>query len=147
MKKRILLSAAALLCLALLAGCRLISRLNVNFDGEDFSKAQKIVVTSAAGDEKAVLTEEADIDAFVKAVNVEGWHLAEQPENPTPAGAFTLWQTETVTALMDRREAKETEICTFRIYQEDYITIEIGGIDLHFSVPRETGEYLRELAK
>lgn len=147
MKKCVLLPLAALLCLAVLAGCRTMvpGQIN-NFSGEDLSKAQKIVIYDAAGTEKAVLEEQADIDAFADAMNIDGWRFAEAPEDLPEAGAFTLWQTETVTALMGEREAKVNEICTFRIYEDgNCLTIETGLVDLHFSIPVETAEYLRGL--
>lgn len=146
MKKRILLPIAALLCLALLAGCRTMVP-GEHFDaGHDLSKAQKIVVQDAAGNEKTVLSEEADIEAFVDAVNVSGWKLAELPEGLTEAGSFTLWQRETITALVGEGEVKENEICTFRIYADgDYLTIETGLVDIPFSIPEGTADYLREL--
>lgn len=147
MKKRILLPIAALLCLALLAGCKYLTRTDFDFDTDSISKAQKIVVRDAAGNEKAVLSEEAELDAFVEAVNVGGWKfIKEVPEGLTEAGNFTLWQRETVTALIGEKEAKENEICTFRIYEGgDYLTIEAWVMDMTFSIPRETAEYLRGL--
>lgn len=147
MKKRVLLPLAALLCLAVLAGCRTIvpGQIN-NFSGEDFSKAQKIVVHDAAGNEKAVLEEQADIDAFADAINIDGWRFEEPPEDLTEAGSFTLWQTETVTALMGERGAEVNEVCTCRIYQNgNYLTIETGLIDLPFRIPQESANYLRTL--
>lgn len=145
MQKRILLSIAALLCLVLLAGCQTL--VNRDFDADTLSKAQKIVVTDAAGNEKAVLTEKADIDAFVDAVNAGGWKLVELPEGLTRAGGFTLWQEETITALIGGKEAKVNEICTFRIYEDgDYLTIETGLMDFPFSIPESAAAYLRGLA-
>jgi len=147
MKKRILLPLAALLCLVLLAGCQSLTKVDVTFDADGFSKTQKIVVSDAAGNEKAVLTDEAGIDAFADALNAGGWKFAELPKGLTGAGSFTLWQTETVTALIGEKEAKINEICTFRIYQDgDYLTIETGLMDIPFSIPRETADYLRSLA-
>jgi len=146
MKKRILLPLAALLCLALLAGCQSLTKVDVTFDADGFSKTQKIVVSDAAGNEKAVLTDNADIDTFADAMNVDGWKFAELPEGLTEAGSFTLWQTETVTALIGEKEAKINEICTLRIYQDgDYLTIETVLIDISFSIPRKTADYLRGL--
>lgn len=145
MKKRILLPIAALLCLVLLAGCQTL--VNKDFDADTLSKAQKIVVADAAGNEKAVLTEKADIDAFVDAVNVGGWKLVELPEGLTKAGGFTLWQAETVTALIGEKEAKVNEICTFRIYEDgDYLTIETALMDFPFSISESAAAYLRDLA-
>ena len=138
-----------LLCLLLLAGCKAVSA-GVNFNpGGEFSKAQKIVVLDAAGTEKAVLESEEEIDGFVQAMNVEGWSLAtELPEDLEKAGSFTLWQTETVTALLGEKEAEVKEICTFIVYQDgDYLTIDTGfaSITISFSVPEETSAYLRNL--
>lgn len=146
MKKRISLPVAALLCLALLAGCRtLVPGLTSSFSGEDFSKAQRIVVSDAEGTEKAVLTEEDEINAFVEAVNVSGWHFSELPEELTKAGGFTLWQKETITALFGG-ETRENKICTFRIYADgDYLTIETWVMDVSFAIPQETADYLRGL--
>ena len=147
MSKRTLIIGAALLFLAMLLGCRTVVP-GENFDaGHELSKAQKIVIQDAAGNEKAVLTEKKELDAFVEAVNVSGWKFVEEaPEGLTEAGSFTLWQRETVTALIGEKEAKENEICTFRIYEDgDYLTIEAWVIDMTFSIPRETADYLRGL--
>lgn len=147
MKKRILLPIAVLLCLLALAGCKTIVP-GEDFDvGHDLSKAQKIVIHDAAGDEKAVLSTESEIDAFVEAMNVGGWKFIEEvPEGLTESGSFTLWQWETVTALIGESEAKENEICTFHIYEDgDYLTVEAWVIDMTFSIPGETADYLRGL--
>ncbi len=40
MKKRILVSLAALACLAMLGGCKFLSRTNIDFDADSISKAQ-----------------------------------------------------------------------------------------------------------
>lgn len=143
MKKYVLLLTAALLSFALLAGCVKVQE-NISF-----SKAQKIVVYDAAGNEKTALTEQADIKAFVDAVSVKGWKFSQLPEGLTEAGSFVLWQEETVTALFGGREPKVNEICTFRVYEGgdgEYLTIETGVMDFHLSVPNETGDYLRGLA-
>ena len=146
MKRRILFPLAALLAAALLSGCSFLTRTNIDFDADSISKAQKIIVADAAGNEKAALTEEADIDAFVEAVNVEGWRFQELPEGLTQAGSFALWQEETATALTGEGERKENQICTFRIYEGgDYLTIETALIDIPFSIPKETADYLRSL--
>ena len=146
MSKRFLIVGAALLFLAMLAGCKTIGKTEYAFDADTLSKAQKIVVTDSAGNEKAVLTEKDDIDAFVDAVNVGRWKFQELPEGLTEAGGFTLWQIETLTALIGQSEAKVNEICTFRIYENgDYLTIETGLMDFSFSIPQETADYLRSL--
>lgn len=133
---------AALLCLLALAGCMA----GAGFDAGEISKAQRIVVADAGGTERAVLTEEADIDAFVEAMDVDHWRMAELPENLTRSGSFTLWQTETVTVLVGGEEPKALEICTFQCYEDgSYLTAETGlaGISLSFSIPRKAAEYLR----
>ena len=149
MSKRFLMVGAALLFLAMLAGCKIIDKTEYAFDADTLSKAQKIVVTDAAGNEKAVLTEKEEIDAFVDAVNVANtgrWKFQELPEGLTEAGGFTLYQIETLTALIGQNEAKVNEICTFRIYEDgDYLTIGTVLMDFSFSVPHETAEYLRGL--
>lgn len=147
MKKRLLLPIAVLLCLAMLSGCKFLTRTDIDFDTDSISKAQKIVIHDAAGDEKAVLSTESEIDAFVEAMNVGGWKFIEDvPEGLTEVGSFTLWQRETVTALIGESEAKENEICTFHIYEDgDYLTVEAWVIDMTFSIPGETADYLRGL--
>lgn len=146
MRDRILLGAAALLCLLFLAGCRTVTTVKTEFDTDSISKAQKIVVRDAAGEEKSVLETEEEIDAFVESADVERWRLAERPEGLTEAGRFTLWQRETITALVGGGETKENEICTFRIYADgDYLTIGTGLIDVSFAIPQSTADYLRGL--
>lgn len=142
MKKHLRIPLAALLCLLVLSGCRV----TTGFNAEAFSKAQKIVVTDAGGTERAVLTEEADIDAFVEAMDVTGWRMAEKPEGLTPSGAFTLWQTETVTVLLGEMEPEVLEICTFQCYEDgDYLTVDTGlaDISLTLSIPQGAAAYLR----
>lgn len=147
MRERTLLGGVILLCLLFLAGCRMVPQANINFDANSFTKAQKIVVHDAAGNEKAVLTEKSDIDNFVDAVSVDGWKFQELPEGLTEAGSFTLWQAETITALIGGKEAKVNEICTFRIYEDgDYLTIEAMLAEVPFAISHETAEYLRNMA-
>lgn len=147
MKKRIFIPIAALLCLTVLAGCKTLAKTNVLFGAESFSKAQRIVIRDAGGNEKAVLTEKEEIDAFVDAVNTGGWKLEELPEGLTEAGSFTLWQTETLTALFGEGEEKVNEICTFRLYRDgDYLTVETALVNITFSIPKAAADYLRDLA-
>ena len=145
MRKYTLPGGVILLCLLFLAGCRTMVP-GERFDTDAISKAQRIVVSDTAGNEKAVLTEEEDINAFVDAINAGGWRFQELPEDLTEAGSFTLWQTETVTALVGEGEVREIELCAFRVYEDgDYLTIEtmLGGVT--FSISPETAAYLRSL--
>lgn len=142
MKKYVLCSAVILLGFAVLAGC-------VKAEEKiSFSKAQKIVVCDAAGNEKTVLTEQAEIDAFVAAVSVDGWRFSRLPEGLTEVCSFTLRQADPITASPGERETTGNEICTFRLCEGGgyYLTIETGVMDVPLSVPRETADYLRELA-
>lgn len=142
MTKRLCVSLTALLCLLAMAGCRV----TTGFNAGEFSKAQKIVVTDGGGTERAVLTEEADIDRLVEAVNVDNWRIAEKPEGLTPSGTLTLWQEETITALLGEKTAETREICTLQCYEDgDYLTIVTGVVDITFSIPQETAAYLRSL--
>lgn len=146
MKERTLLGGAILLCLLFLSGCRAANI--AQFDRDDFSKAQKIVVHDASGREKAVLTGEADIDGFVEAMDVEGWHLAELPGGLTPAGSFTLWQEETARAFQEEKDGEFWEICTFQCYENsDILTIDTGlaDISITFTIPQSASDYLRGL--
>lgn len=141
MTRRLCVPLAALLCLLALAGCR-----TASFDGEELSKTQRIVIADAGGAERGVLTEEADIERLVEAVNVTGWHIAEKPEGLTPSGTLTLWQEETAAVLLAGREPEQRELCTLQCYEDgDYLTIVTGVVDLTFSIPQETAAYLRSL--
>ena len=143
MTRRLCVSLAALLYLLALAGCRTASG---GFDGEELSKTQRIVIADAGGAERGALTEEADIDRLVEAVNVDNWRIAEKPEGLTPSGTLTLWQEETITALLGEKTAETREICTLQCYEDgDYLTIVTGVVDLTFSIPQETAAYLRSL--
>lgn len=149
MKKRLFAVFAVLVCVLALAGCRtMVLGERGDFDMDEIAKAQKIVVADASGQEKAVLETEEEIDAFVKAITVENWDFAELPEGAEKAGSFTLWQQATVKAFLGEKETKTQEICTFVIYDQDYLTIETGVMNLNFtfSVPASVGAYLRELA-
>lgn len=138
MKKRCTAVLLALVCL-LLAGCKTMEQ--INFDVESVSKAQKIVVADASGAEKSTLTEEADIEAFIEAADIEGWRFADLPESLEKAGSFTLWQEVT-------GGGKSLKICTLIIYDRDYLTIDTGvaGLKPSFSLPQNAALYLRGLA-
>ena len=141
MTRRLCVSMTALLCLLALAGCR-----TASFDGEELAKTQRIVIADAGGAERGALTEEADIDRLVEAVNLDNWRIAEKPEGLTPSGTLTLWQEETITALLGEKTAETREICTLQCYEDgDYLTIVTGVVDLTFSIPQETAAYLRSL--
>ena len=141
MTRRLCVSLTALLCLLALAGCR-----TASFDGEELAKTQRIVIADAGGAERGVLTEEADIDRLVEAVNLDNWRIAEKPEGLTPSGSFTLWQEETAAVLLAGREPEQRELCTLQCYEDgDYLTIVTGVVDLTFSIPQETAAYLRSL--
>ena len=143
MTRRLCVSLTALLCLLALAGCRTASG---GFDGEELSKTQRIVIADAGGVERGALTEEADIDRLVEAVNLDNWRIAEKPEGLTPSGTLTLWQEETAAALLAGREPEQRELCTLQCYEDgDYLTIVTGVVDLTFSIPQETAAYLRSL--
>ena len=132
---RKLLPVSLVLCLLLMAGCRAATVVGANFNPDrEMAKAQT----------------EDEIDAFVKSVNVEGWRLADLPEGLTGAGSFTLWQTETLTALFGDKKAELKEICAFLIYEDgDYLTIDTGfaNIAISFSIPEETADYFRSLTQ
>lgn len=146
MRKRILRVSAVLLCLALLSGCKLLTQTNIDFDADSISKAQKIVIRNADGEEKGVLTGEEEVEAFVDAMNLGGWRLQELPEGLAEAGGFTLWQQETVAALTGGSSSGMAELCTLRVYADgDYLVIETGLADVPFAIPRETADYLRSL--
>lgn len=141
MTRRLCVSLTALLCLLALAGCR-----TASFDGEELAKTQRIVIADAGGAERGVLTEEADIDRLVEAVNLDNWRIAEKPEGLTPSGTLTLWQEETAAVLLAGREPEQRELCTLQCYEDgDYLTIFTGVVDLTFSIPQETAAYLRSL--
>ncbi|MDE7053942.1 MAG: hypothetical protein K2O84_03895 [Oscillospiraceae bacterium] len=146
MKKRVFTVFTALLCLLALAGCKTV--VEDGFDIEDVAKAQKIVVADASGTEKAVLDTEADIDAFVDAINIDEWKLAELPEGLEKQGSFALWQNETVKAFIGKGETRSLEVCTFIIYDQDYLTIDTGVMDIVFTfkLSESAAAYLRELA-
>lgn len=147
MKKRQIGLIAVLVCV-FLTGCKSIVRTDFDFDTGNLSKAQKIVIADASGNEKAVLTEEADIDAFVEAINAEHWKLAELPENAAKAGTFTLYQTETITALMGEKEAEMVSLCAFELYEDGrYLVIDTFamGITIPFQLSERTAAYLMDL--
>lgn len=146
MKRKFVIVFAALACVLALAGCRTLTK--SSFEMDDISKTQKIVAADASGTEKAVLDSEAEIEAFMEAVNAEGWKFAELPEGLEAKGSFTLWQERTITAAHSEESAELAKICTFIVYDKDYLTIDTGVLDIVFTleIPESTGTYLRELA-
>lgn len=145
MKKRTVSIASVLLCLFLLSGCVVIEE-KVEFDPGGISKAQRIEVANASGEPLRTLDTAEDIDAFVEAVVVETWKLAELPSGLEREGAFTLYQQETVRP--GGREPKVHEICTLYSYKDAaYLTINtaVGSISITFSIQQSAADYLHSL--
>ena len=140
MKERTLIGGFLLLCLLFLAGCQ------ADSDFDAISKAQRIEIADAAtGEHIRTLESEEEIEAFVNALTRDvRWKFQDPPEGAVKAGAFTLYQNETIHP--GNTAPRTLELCTLYSYgNAPYLSIATGLGDVSFAIPQETADYLHTL--
>ncbi|WP_418442949.1 hypothetical protein [Blautia sp.] len=129
--------------LTLLCGCQANENTNAFDYGDDISKAQEIAVVSPETEEVMdTITGAEDIKDFVLALEVEKWKLETLPEEATEIGSFGLAQEETIKLGQTDTDGTLFDIATITLYDGDYISFEIVGLDMAFEVSEETADYL-----
>lgn len=129
--------------LTLLCGCQANENTNASDYGDDISKAQEIAVISPETAEVMdTITGAEEIKDFVSALEVDKWKLETLPEEATEIGSFGLAQEETIKLGQMDTDGTLFDIATITLYDGNYISFEIGGLDMVFEVSEETADYL-----
>ena len=139
--KKILITLVAIL--ALLCGCQANENTNTSDYGDDISKAQEIAVISPDTAEVIdTITDTEEIKNFVSALNLDQWELKTLPDEAAIIGSFGLAQEETIKLGQTDTDGTLYDIATITLYNGDYISFEIGGLDMTFEVSEDTADYL-----
>ena len=136
--KKILITLVAIL--ALLCGCQANENTNTSDYGDDISKAQEIAVISPDTAEVIdTITDTEEIKNFVSALNLDQWELKTLPDEAAIIGSFGLAQEKTIKLGQTDSDGTLYDIATITLYNGDYISFEIGGLDMTFEVSEEVG--------
>ncbi|MBM6922018.1 hypothetical protein H6A12_12805 [Phocea massiliensis] len=139
--KKILITLVAIL--ALLCGCQANENTNTSDYGDDISKAQEIAVISPDTAEVIdTITDTEEIKNFVSALNLDQWELKTLPDEAAIIGSFGLAQEKTIKLGQTDTDGTLYDIATITLYNGDYISFEIGGLDMTFEVSEDTADYL-----
>ena len=139
--KKILITLVAIL--ALLCGCQANENTNTSDYGDDISKAQEIAVVSPDTAEVIdTITDTEEIKNFVSALNLDQWELKTLPDEAAIIGSFGLAQEKTIKLGQTDTDGTLYDIATITLYNGDYISFEIGGLDMTFEVSEDTADYL-----
>lgn len=139
--KKILITLVAIL--ALLCGCQTNENTNTSDYGDDISKAQEIAVISPDTAEVIdTITDTEEIKNFVSALNLDQWELKTLPDEAAIIGSFGLAQEKTIKLGQTDTDGTLYDIATITLYNGDYISFEIGGLDMTFEVSEDTADYL-----
>ena len=139
--KKILITLVAIL--ALLCGCQANENTNTSDYGDDISKAQEIAVISPDTAEVIdTITDTEEIKNFVSALNLDQWELITLPDEAAIIGSFGLAQEKTIKLGQTDTDGTLYDIATITLYNGDYISFEIGGLDMTFEVSEDTADYL-----
>ena len=139
--KEILITLVAIL--TLLCGCQANENTNASDYGDDISKAQEIAVISPDTSEVIdTITDTEEIEDFVSALNLDQWELKPLPDEVSEIGSFGLSQEETIKLGQTDNDGTLYDITTITLYNEAYISFEIGGFDMTFQVSEDTADDL-----
>ena len=139
--KKILITLVTIL--ALLCGCQANENTNTSDYGDDISKAQEIAVISPDTAEVIdTITDTEEIKNFVSALNLDQWELKTLPDEAAIIGSFGLAQEKTIKLGQTDTDGTLYDIATITLYNGDYISFEIGGLDMTFEVSEDTADYL-----
>lgn len=135
--KRII--AAALLAALLLSGCG-------EQRGEDvpFAKAQLIELRDAAGEEVLSITDSEEIEAFVIALEMDGWSPAAIPQDAALLCTAEFYQEKTVKLGQTQPEGWDL-VLRLELYEGGVIAVELLSTTMALELTPSAAEYLEGL--
>lgn len=138
MKKRCIL--CILLLLLISSGCS--SNDSSDISDSDLKKAQAIAVTNADGTILTTITDQDAIDDFVTALQLDDWHLSEQPKNAQIIGSFGFSQEKTIHFNETDNDGKLYDIAQLYLYDTPIVDLNLLGFQLTFTIPDTAYETL-----
>lgn len=135
----VLVMASALFC-----GCGKEESSDVSEYYNEVSKAQEIAVVSA--DTSSVIqtiSGKEEIEAFMAALDMEGWELGKLPKGAEEIGSFGLSQEETVKFGQTETDGELYDVCKISVYDASYAKFETAGLDMVFEISEDAADYLQ----
>lgn len=136
MKKRFIF--CILLLLLISSGCSNSS----DISDSDLKKAQAIAVTNADGTILTTITDQDAINDFVTALQLDDWHLGEQPKNAQIIGSFGFSQEKTIHFDETNNDGKLYDIAQLHLYDTPIVDLNLLGVQLTFTIPDTAYETL-----
>lgn len=132
MKKRTLL---CLFLLILVGLCACSAENDSDISADDLEKAQAIAIVDASGNLRQTLTTTTDIEAFVTALDIEHWTLAEIPTNATCHATFGFSQEKTIHFGENASDGQLYDIGTLTLFDAPYLRMNMLGFTFDFTIP------------
>lgn len=139
MKTRTLLG---LLLFLLITLCACSAQNESDVSADDLKKAQAIAVTDADGNLLQTITSNADIEAFVTALDIDHWSLADIPQDANPLATFGFSQEKTIHFGEKANDGQLYDIGTLSLFDAPYLRMTILGFTFDFSIPDAAYDYL-----
>ena len=125
----------------LLCGCQ--PPANTAVDARELKKAQQIeVIPAGETDATEIITDQGEIEDFVETLDVPGWVLESLPDGAEPIGVFQLSQEATLHPGQAETDGTLYDTAALTLYDDGWLTLETGGLDMAFSLQRETADNL-----
>ena len=120
----------------LLCGCQ--PPANTAVDARELKKAQQIEVIFFFDTESTeIITGQGEIEDFVETLDVPGWVLESLPDGAEPIGVFQLSQEATLHPGQAETDGTLYDTAALTLYDDGWLTLETGGLDMAFSLQRE----------
>ena len=120
----------------LLCGCQPPAHTAV--DARDLQQAQQLAVIPAGEtDATEIITGQGEIEDFVETLDVPGWVLESLPDGAEPIGVFQLSQEATLHPGQAETDGTLYDTAALTLYDDGWLTLETGGLDMAFSLQRE----------
>ena len=133
----------AVLSAVLLCGCQAGGAAERADYADSVSKAQEIAVIAGDNPEViAVLTGAGEIKDFVCALRMDDWEPGELPSGIGRTGAFALSQEATILLGETGTDGIMYDIGKITAYDGPYVSFEVLGVSMGFTVPEATAAYL-----
>lgn len=125
----------------LLCGCQ--PPANTAVDARELKKAQQIeVIPAGETDATEIITDQGEIEDFVETLDVPGWVLESLPDGTEPIGVFQLSQEVTLHPGQAETDGTLYDTAALTLYDDAWLTLETGGLDMAFSLQREAADSL-----
>lgn len=128
MKKILILCALLLL---IVSGCSADNDSDVSAD--DLHKAQAIAVTTPDGSVLQTITDQAAINNFVDALDLDHWELAKPPSDANIIGSFGLSQEKTI-HFGEKPNDTLYDVATLTLYDTGHLRCSLSGFNITFAL-------------